>query len=386
MTSLRVIVGDCREKLLDLEPASVQCVVSSPPYWGLRDYGLPPLVWGGDASCDHDWIAEGLRTERGRGNWAQGTNGRGEEQDGGCDAAREPLRATSERADCSKCGAWRGSLGLEPTPREYVAHVVEVMRAVKRVLRRDGTLWLNFGDSYAGSRKGSTGKTSKLTNPARYDQAAFPAMTKEGLRRTGLTRKQLVGIPWRVAFALQEDGWILRSDIIWSKPCPMPESVEDRPTRAHEYVFLFARTRHYFYDASAIAEPATSTRPSGGTYRRPERASHVDRSGRVAGSENRWSNIGGTRNARSVWTIPPSPFPEAHFATFPPELARRCVLAGSRVGDVVLDPFAGAGTTALEAVGHQRHAIAIELNPEYAGLIERRLRDVQVALIPEAAC
>ena len=295
------IVGDVRESLRALPDASVQCVVTSPPYWGLRDY------------------------------------------------------------DCA------GQIGQEPTPAEYVATMRALFAEIRRVLRDDGTVWLNLGDSYAASTKGSSGKGDKQRS-----NAGTLIADRSWRVPAGMKPKDLVGIPWRVAFALQEDGWWLRSDIVWSKPNPMPESVTDRPTRAHEYVFLLAKSARYFYDAEAVREV--------GTNRAPGTVTHKHTTAAVSSRTTGLLSIGAaeTRNARSVWTITPEPYAGAHFATMPPELARRCILAGSRKGDVVLDPFGGSGTTALVAVGHGRRALLCELNPAYAALQRERLAEVDV--------
>jgi len=265
--------GDAIEVLKTIPDQSINTCVTSPPYWGLRDYGID------------------------------------------------------------------GQVGIEETPEEYVAKMVEVFREVKRVLRNDGTLWLNLGDSYAGN-------CSQASNNGR---AGFgnPRERLVNRKGEGLKPKDLVGIPWRVALALQADGWYLRSDIIWHKPNPIPESVKDRPTKAHEYIFLLSKSPRYYYDYEAIKEPVTS------------------------------KQLGSTRNRRSVWTVPTRPFPEAHFATFPPELIEPCVLAGCPIGGVVLDPFVGSGTTLLVATRHHRRSIGIELNPEYIKIAERRLKQIQ---------
>lgn len=309
-----VLHGDCRAALAQIPDGIAQTCVTSPPYYGLRDYG-----------CD-------------------------------------------------------GQIGLEQTPAEYVAQIVAVMREVRRVLRDDGTAWLNLGDSYASDVKGSGGKGKSRLGPnrdlqnmdhQRFDPRKFNHDAKP---------KDLLGIPWRVAFALQDDGWWLRSDIVWSKPNPMPESVTDRPTRAHEYVFLLTKSSRYFYDADAVREPlAVGTaehfaRYSGREIAAPK-ATALRQSG-VGGHRNSNGGLGAPangRNARSVWTITPEPYEGAHFATMPPELARRCILAGSRKGDVVLDPFNGAGTTGLVALGHHRRYVGTELNAEYISLTHERL-------------
>ncbi len=275
-----ILHGDCLEKLKTLADSSVDCVVTSPPYWGLRDYGVP------------------------------------------------------------------GQLGLEATPEEYVARMVEVFREVRRVLKPEGTLWLNLGDSY--------GKV-----------------------------KQLVGIPWRVAFALQADGWYLRQDIIWHKPNPMPESVRDRCTKAHEYIFLLSKSEKYFYDAAAVKEPQSALTlkthgARGGTQTRSS-GKYSDGSGREDGGYkgvSRNINADGLRNRRSVWTVTPKPFKGAHFATFPPDLIEPCILAGCPKDGVVLDPFFGAGTTGIVAQRHERKWIGIELNAEYVAIAQARIKAV----------
>ena len=286
----------------------------------------------------------------------------------------------------------RQEIGQEQSPAEYVAAMVAVMREVRRVLADDGTLWLNVGDSYASDTKGSGGKNAAKSTlgvassgERRMDDRgrarAFDRQSFASRRfNHGAKPKDLLGIPWRLALALQDDGWFLRSDIVWAKPNPMPESVTDRPTRAHEYVFLLTKRPRYFYDADAIRERASSDFGRGATGRGSQgsalavgcngRQPQQDHSGWMGGD-------GETRNARDVWTITPEPFAEAHFATMPPELARRCILAGSRKGDVVLDPFGGAATTALVAMQHGRRALLCELNPEYVEIQRRRLADFE---------
>jgi DNA modification methylase len=354
-----VIEGDAAEQLAKLDADSVQTCITSPPYWGLRDYGT--AEWdGGDPECDH--LAGPLASDK---NTLGG--GKGQVGDGyKVQAFGSPFRGDR----CGKCGATRidSQLGLEPTPEQYVTNLVAVFREVRRVLRDDGTVWLNLGDSYASqggevTRPGQTaqaGNTRSNLHPgARVDVPA------------GLKPKDLVGIPWMVAFALRADGWWLRSDIVWAKPNPMPESVTDRPTRSHEYLFLLAKSARYFYDADAIRESFTE-------------AEHIARcSGRYNGSvpdridrgaSNLESQFTG-RNKRSVWNIATQPFPGAHFATFPPKLIEPCVLAGSAKGDAVLDPFCGAGTTGVVALRHDRDFVGIELNPDYAQMARDRIRD-----------
>ena len=305
-------IGNVLDVLPTLAAGRFRCCVTSPPYWGLRDYGHPE------------------------------------------------------------------QLGLEPTPEEYVARMVGVFGEVRRTLTDDGTLWLNVGDSYAGARGGAQGAGGQM---------ADRSVAKSRCREVGITRvadgckpKDLVGIPWMLAFALRADGWYLRSDIIWSKPSPMPESVTDRPTRAHEYVFLLSKSSSYFYDAAAIAEPAVSVGPSGNKARKSRGDAGGIDDNRHQKTHVPWSDVGGTRNARSVWTITSKPFDGAHFATMPPDLAERCVLAGSQIGDEVIDPFLGSGTTGMVAERNGRRWFGVELQPDYEPII--RARTSQLGLLP----
>lgn len=309
-------MGDCRERLRELPAESVQCIVTSPPYWQLRDYGAV------------------------------------------------------------------GQLGLEETPQAYVANLVGVMREVRRVLRHDGTAWVNIGDCYLGGRTGGV-SASTITSGRNHRAAALVAdrMSKRHRSAGALPPKSLVGVPWRFAFAMQDDGWILRSDIIWHKPNPMPESVRDRPTRAHEYLFLFSQSTRYVYDAAAIAEPLLY--PAEATAEDASRAFSRRRS--TAPSPSQGAAVlrapaPTTKNARSVWSIANTPQREAHTAAYPRELARRCIAAGSRPGDVVLDPFAGTGTTMVVALEMGRGAVGVEISPVYAEIIERRLSGTQLPL------
>lgn len=313
--TVRIINADVRTALPQLPDESVNCIVTSPPYWGLRDYGVD------------------------------------------------------------------GQIGLEHTPEEYIEQLLGVFRAARRVLRDDGTLWLNLGDSYAGSGKGRNadgthregGKqgTNTGTIVGRLSKATVPSCKA----------KDLIGIPWRMAFALRDDGWYLRSDIIWNKPNPMPESVTDRPTKAHEYIFLFSKSQSYFYDYEAIRESiASSTANDKRLCREDYKTGRPER-----GFPGQASHGGGLivpkgdtslRNKRSVWTVPSQPFKGAHFATFPPDLIEPCIKAGCPAGGTVLDPFGGAGTTGLVADRLNRNAVLIELNPIYAAMAERRIQSV----------
>jgi len=263
-----------------------------------------------------------------------------------------------------------GQLGTEPTPEAYVECIVAVFREVRRVLADDATLWLNVGDSYArdGGAVTAPGATAKAGNTlANVD-------TREQARAAsiGLKPKDLVGIPWMLAFALRADGWYLRSDIIWHKPNPMPESVTDRPTKAHEYLFLLSKRERYYYDQGAIREVDVSGHPSGnGFVGRQGGSDRVGPQSGGTGSEEEWVP-GGGRNKRSVWSIPTAPFPDAHFATFPPDLVKPCILAGCPEGGVVLDPFVGSGTTAMVAKALGRKAIGIDLNATYLDMAIKR--------------
>ena len=269
-----------------------------------------------------------------------------------------------------------GQLGLEPTPDEYVANMVEVFRCVRDLLADDGALWLNLGDSYAsGGRKSRDPGQSKI-HPA-YGGEAFA----DGLRPAdppGIKPKDLLGIPWRVAFALQADGWYLRQDIIWHKPNPMPESVTDRCTKAHEYIFMLTKRERYYYDSEAVKEPAVSTdirkfTDNGADKQRGHGRRHAGFNGRYA-DKIAEQGVPETRNRRSVWTVATRPYKGAHFATYPPALIEPCILATSRPGDIVLDPFMGSGTTAQVALQHGRQYMGCELNPEYRELQDQRIQ------------
>jgi DNA modification methylase len=390
--SVRILIGDCREKLRELQDASVNCCVTSPPYFGLRDYGT--ASWeGGGPDCDHlnGALASDKSTLAGytSENIKLRTNGM-------------PFRDL-----CGKCGAARidRQMGLETTPDEFVAGMVEVFREVRRVLRDDGTLWLNIGDSYSGSGKGGNPEAGKqATNKGSQSVGVLYGKTGETARQAAVTNvtrdvhgiapKNLIGIPWMLAFALRADGWYLRQDIIWSKPNPMPESVRDRCTKAHEYLFLLSKSQRYYFDADAIAEPAIYSGITGmdaSGFKNPmnfsgKHAANPDiRGERPRGHERshegfaKWDlmskaeQCSGTRNKRSVWEVATQPFSEAHFATYPPALIEPCILAGCPVGGTVLDPFGGAGTTGLVADRLQRDAILIELNPEYAEIARNRI-------------
>lgn len=300
-----IINGDSYTELMKMEPQSVDCIVTSPPYWGLRDYGVD------------------------------------------------------------------GQLGLEKTPEEFVDKLVQIFSAAKSVLNDRGTLWLNLGDSYAANGKNRT--QDQATAKSKLNGGV--ATQKQSLKQqskivAGLKQKDLVGIPWRVAFALQKDGWYLRQDIIWHKPNPMPESVTDRCTKAHEYIFLFSKAKKYHFDNEAILEPFKEKR-SGKTKSRGSTP--------LTAMKNDQSNSGGYtrtregRNKRSVWTVTTKPFKGAHFATFPPDLIEPCILAGCPKDGIVLDPFFGAGTTGVVAKKLGRKFIGIDINKEYCEIASKRI-------------
>ena len=311
----QILVGDCIEMMRTLPDKSVHTCVTSPPYFGLRDYGV------------------------------------------------------------------EGQIGLEETPAEFIARLVDVFREVRRVLRDDGTIWVNMGDSYAGSwgaqgrPQGDGQMSGRSVTSARQinEHPRFKSGTGVRGREMGMKSKDLMGMPWRLAFALQDNGWYLRQDIIWNKPNPMPESVRDRCTKSHEYIFLLSKSKKYYFDQAAIAEDAVEPRG-------PGNVSPIDALPGERPTEN--SNIRGslhkigprfTRNKRSVWTVATHSFKGAHFATFPPDLIRPCILAGAPRGGLVLDPFGGAGTTSLVSMQEGRRSILCELNPEYAAMARARI-------------
>jgi DNA modification methylase len=263
-----------------------------------------------------------------------------------------------------------GQIGLEKTPEEYVQKLVEVFREVKRVLRDDGTLWLNLGDSYSGSGKGPAGNPGKTHNEREMTHTHVSGKVPDGLKP-----KDLIGIPWMVAFALRNDGWYLRQDIIWHKPNPMPESVSDRCTKSHEYIFLLSKSKTYYYDAESIKEPV---KQDWGTRDRTNGKYHNTGTGLNphTGLQKSYEKA----NKRSVWSITTKPFHGAHFATFPPDLIEPCVIAGSPEGGIVLDPFFGSGTTGLVAMRNNRKYLGCELNSEYISIANERLKPVETEI------
>ncbi len=321
-----ILEGDVIDLLRSLPGDSIHCVVTSPPYWGLRDYGLRPVRWGGKARCEHEW--EPTRPPRHRG--AHGVTG--EVSRGNAAVAYD---ASGGGSTCRRCGGWLGQLGLEPTPERFVEHLAGVFDEVRRVLRPDGTLWLNLGDTYATHPSGLTGeKRWKASTLAGRDRTGAEQAGRMDKRAPGLKPKDLVGIPWRVAFELQRRGWWLRSDCVWAKPNPMPEAVRDRPTRAHDSVFLLTKSRRYFYDAYAVREPLQESTLRRLRHHLPNPADNrTSRSKHPEGDFRRFPMLRNTspsgRNLRTVWWIPTQPYRGAHFATFPERLPELCILAGS---------------------------------------------------------
>jgi DNA modification methylase len=382
----KIYCGDTLELMRTWPDAFVQTCITSPPYWGLRDYGTSKWE-DGEFDCDHKEAKLNNPNLVALESTDQIRSNPGYE--------KSYIRYASE---CPTCHAKKvdSQIGLEPTPEAYVSKMTDVFREVRRVLRDDGTLWLNLGDSYAGGGRGwEWAKEGGIQAGNRGMVGVMPSEIPRGLKA-----KDLVGIPWRVAFALQSDGWYLRSDIIWAKPNPMPESVTDRPTKAHEYLFLLTKNDRYYYDADAIKEKSAEGRDwtqSGGNlvgtglHKRNDGYVDLD-TGTKYKSKEQYGG-GGTsfvghsgntkadrtpiscdyRNKRSVWTIATLPYSEAHFATFPPDLIKPCVLSGCPEGGVVLDPFMGAGTTALVAITYQRNFIGTELNPNYINIAEERI-------------
>src|SRR6185312_4322994 len=336
---IRFLHGDCRDVLRSLPAVSVQACVTSPPYYALRDYSVPPSIWGGDPSCEHEWGDDAVVVKGGPPSSKSTLLGNG--HIGGNPKQHEISRTQSNGAYCQHCNAWRGCLGLEPSPDLFVEHLVEVFREVWRVLRDDGVLWCNIGDSYMASGGSGAGG-----NAARMGRAYQQRNVRPNKPIAGIKPKDLIGIPWMTAFALRADGWYLRRDIIWHKVSSMPESVTDRPSTAHEYVFLLTKSADYFYDAAAIAEPAVSDHPSGnGFFGRQKGVDYrpADKGGaghKPDGTKEQWTDVGGTRNARSVWSISPTPFAGKHFATMPTTLAEKLILAGT--SEVGCSPACGA--------------------------------------------
>jgi len=351
-----ILFGDCRESLKTIATSDTKArmCVTSPPYYGLRDYGTATWI-GGDPNCNHrrDTKVKPENCNTGHKNH--------DDMAGVGDAIYKTV--------CPKCGAIRqdSQIGLEQTPEDYVKEMVKVFSLVRDCLTDDGTLWLNIGDSYYNYR--SDGNYPKQTvSKTRQD---LPQSTPvRGNKLEGLKQKDLIGIPWMLAFALRADGWYLRQDIIWHKPNPMPESVKDRCTKAHEYIFLLSKSKNYYYDNEAIKEPAKDW----GTRDRTNGKYHNPGSGLAPHSGLTKSYA--TKNKRSVWSVTVKPYKGAHFATYPEDLVEPCILAGSEKGDIVLDPFMGSGTTAMVAKKNSRSYLGCELREEYASLQTARISTI----------
>lgn len=393
---LLLVQADARR--IPLPDDSVQCCVTSPPYWGLRKYaGEQELIWGGTIACEHKWVTERYYTEQ----TAATETGEAFSVPGEANKARLKAGRWRESNTC-ECGAWRGAYGLEPQIEMYVAHTVEILREVRRVLRPDGVCFWNVGDSYAATG----GMDDSKAGPK---QQTVGGSLREGDRRpnrqrhAGLKPKDLCLIPQRVALAAQADGWWVRSMIVWAKPNPMPESVRDRPTDAYEHIIMLTKSERYFWNPEALAmEPSASSlarlrQPNldtqNGSDRVPGKTNgpmkacfggrnkHAGYENRKhSGREDEGNYIENGVNVRNVWVFSPQPYKEAHFATFPEELPRRCILAASKVGDTVLDPFGGSGTTGRVAIELRRRAVLLDLayGSEYAALAKKRTTNVQL--------
>jgi DNA modification methylase len=363
----KIIFGDCREtmKQLATDGVKVQLSVTSPPYFGLRDYGTSSWE-GGDVDCTHSISMPTKWNDPKRGTSVL----RPEVSHRGGDASH-----------CHVCGAKRIDLqiGLEETPEQYIEAMVEVFRCVKDILADDGVLWVNIGDSYAMASM--RGENSKFSGQVGAHKGYENGSVKLGKRSIpfGIKAKDLIGIPWMLAFALRADGWYLRQDIIWHKPNPMPESVTDRCTKAHEYIFLLSKSQKYFYDNEAIKEPSEHPEDNRKSSVNTSTAKDFQRDvgNKLAVGDKTYP----FRNKRSVWTVNTKPYGGAHFAVFPEELIEPCILAGSRVGDVVLDPFMGSGTTAQVAQQLGRKYLGCELNPNYKPLQDKRVAQQSLSLI-----
>ena len=351
----KVYWGDCRDSMRQMarDGIKVQTCITSPPYFGLRDYGTGKWI-GGDESCSHKRDTKySDKTITGHAN-KELTVG---------DAIYKSV--------CPKCGAIREDkqLGLEESPKEFVEAMVEVFACVWDILEDDGTLWLNIGDSYSGSGKGVAGNLGKK-HDERNMEGKHSKIIPEGTKA-----KDLIGIPWRLAFALQDFGWYLRQDIIWHKPNPMPESVKDRCTKAHEYIFLLTKKPTYYFDHDAIRENVAVQNDKTRNC-----AVQHDERGNGAVQQKFEKKIEEKRNKRDVWTVATKPYAGSHFAVFPTELVEPMVLAGSKVGDIVFDPFFGSGTTGAVAQKLGRQYIGCELNPAYEDLQNERLQQSSLQL------
>lgn len=375
----KVLKGDALTVLKTLPSESINCTMTSPPYWGLRDYGIEPIIWDGDADCEHEWGK--ARKIPATTQWNTG---------GVFDPKNRKVVQEEKYIGqfCSKCGAWKGSLGLEPTFDLYIKHLCNIFDEVKRVTRNDGTCWVNLGDTYNNSTNGGklasdkSGLCSGKGRNPKLDNSVFVIRDKQCL-----PTKSLCLIPFRFAIEMLNRGWILRNVIIWHKPNCMPSSAKDRFTVDFEYLFFFAKSKKYWFET----QYENSIESNEKVMARAMSKNHFNKNDITGGlsvdSKNKYyekirnGEIPIGRNKRTVWTIPTKPYPEAHFAVYPAELIRTCIKAGCPKGGVVLDPFAGSGTTLEEAIRQGKDYIGIELKDDYIELIEKRLSNVQVSLI-----
>jgi len=376
---INFIQGNCLEKLKEIPVNSIDCVISSPPYFGLRDYGTEPQIIGGNKDCKHEW---NTFIKHGNSWGIPNKNIDGAFQ---TKKTNHSFVKNQEQKRCTKCNAWVGQMGLEPTYKEYINNTLKVFETFRPKLKEYATIWWNVGDSYHNFRP--TNNKQRLYKHPAYPQQSISGnrqdLPTESLKRNqrydDIKEKDLMMIPNRVAIALQENGWYIRSEIIWHKPNPMPESIKDRPTSCHEKIWLKTKNKKYYYDYESIKEPAKDW----GKRDRKIGSAFVDgtpgRSKQSGGKDCNFATKG--RNKRNVWTITTKPCREAHFATFPMDLIEPCVLAGCKEGGTILDPFGGAGTTGLVAHKHNRNAILIELNPKYIDIAKKRFEKIFGSLL-----
>ena len=356
----KIYLGNSVDIIKHFPDESINCVVTSPPYYGLRDYGT--ALWeGGDPNCKH------YRTSKASEKTITGHKRMQEFE--------SPVGDAIYKTVCPLCGAVRvdKQIGLEETPEKYIERLVDLFREIRRTLKKDGTIWVNIGDSYSNSGRAghSTGGPKQRTNKGSI-------FASERHIETGCKQKDLIGIPWMLAFALRADGWYLRQDIIWHKPNPMPESVLDRCTKCHEYIFLLSKSDKYYFDNEAIMEQCVDQERENYQSGNRSYGLNLDRNDNDFGERSKgWSpkqmNGVNVRNKRDVWSVCVKPNKEAHFATYPEELIVPCILAGCPMGGVVLDPFMGSGTTGIVARKLGRNYVGCELNPEYLKMAERRI-------------
>jgi len=367
----KIICGDTKTELSKLPTESVNCVVTSPPYWGLRDYGIDPVIWDGDKDCKHEWGNKIIRDNKSylsryaneKSTLTTGTTQKRKEE------LQQKYNKKTEYSFCLKCGAWKGSLGLEPTFELYIKHLCDIFNEVKRVLRKDGTCWVNLGDTYnshsAKSKNVGGFEGKQMRNNKAYSES------KIVMKKTGVADKSLCLIPQRFAIEMVNRGWILRNTLIWHKPNCMPSSAKDRFTVDFEYVYFFVKSKKYWFEQQFEAQYW-----NGQSGKKNCRNNEIGRSDNA----NKSMNSGGVnskgRNKRAVWTIPTKPFPEAHFAVYPEKLIEPMIKAGCPKGGIIIDPFSGAGTTAVVAKKLGRKYLGIEIKQEYIGMANKRINKI----------